>query len=51
MMPQADQSFGQVSDLIGGIMSESGRVPNAELGGIRVKLRINEDYRGGKCST
>ena len=30
-MPQADQSFGQVSDLLGGIMSESGQVPNAEL--------------------
>ncbi len=51
MMPQADQSFGQISDLIGGIMSESGQIPNAELGGVRVKLRINEDYRGGKCFT
>ena len=34
MMPQADQSFGQISDLIGGIMSESGQIPNAELGGV-----------------
>ena len=34
MMPQADQSFGQISDLIGGIMSEPGQIPNAELGGV-----------------
>jgi hypothetical protein len=34
MMPQADQSFGQISDLIGGIMSESGQIHNAELGGV-----------------
>ena len=27
MLPQADQSFGQISDLIGGIMSESRQMP------------------------
>lgn len=26
MMPQADQSFGQISDLLGNIMSESGHL-------------------------
>ena len=34
MMPQADQSFGQISELLGGIMSESGQIHNAELGGV-----------------
>src|SRR5438270_2189042 len=33
MMPQADQSFGQISELLGGIMSGSGQIPTAELGG------------------
>jgi division protein CdvB (Snf7/Vps24/ESCRT-III family) len=33
MMPQADQSFGQISELLGGIMTESGQMPTAELGG------------------
>ena len=32
MMPQADQSFGQISELLGGIMSQSGQMHNAELG-------------------
>jgi division protein CdvB (Snf7/Vps24/ESCRT-III family) len=32
MMPQADQSFGQISELLGGIMTESGQMHNAELG-------------------
>jgi division protein CdvB (Snf7/Vps24/ESCRT-III family) len=27
MMPQADQSFGQISDLLGSIMTESGQIP------------------------
>ena len=31
MMPQADQSFGQISDLLGSIMSESGQIPTAEI--------------------
>ena len=34
MMPQADQSFGQISELLGGIMTESGQMHNAELGGV-----------------
>jgi division protein CdvB (Snf7/Vps24/ESCRT-III family) len=34
MMPQADQSFGQISELLGGIMSQSGQMHNAELGGV-----------------
>ena len=31
MMPQADQSFGQISDLLDSIMSESGQIPTSEI--------------------
>jgi len=34
MMPEADQSFGQISDLLSGIMTESGQIPNAEITGL-----------------
>ncbi len=34
MMPEADQSFGQISDLLAGIMTESGQIPNAEITGL-----------------
>jgi division protein CdvB (Snf7/Vps24/ESCRT-III family) len=40
MMPQADQSFGQISELLGGIMTESGQMPTAELGGV---TELNEE--------
>ena len=42
MMPQADQSFGQISELLGGIMSESGQMPTAELGGV-TESELNEE--------
>jgi division protein CdvB (Snf7/Vps24/ESCRT-III family) len=33
MMPEADQSLGQISDLLGNIMSDSGQIPDAEISG------------------
>jgi len=41
MMPEADQSFGQISDLLGSIMTDSGQIPNAEINGFSGGL--NED--------
>src|SRR5918994_2146551 len=32
MLPEADQSFGQISDLLGGIMSGSSQMATAEIG-------------------
>jgi division protein CdvB (Snf7/Vps24/ESCRT-III family) len=32
MLPEADQSFGQISELLGGIMSGSSQIPNPEIG-------------------
>jgi division protein CdvB (Snf7/Vps24/ESCRT-III family) len=32
MLPEADQSFGQISDLLGGIMSGSSQMASAEIG-------------------
>jgi division protein CdvB (Snf7/Vps24/ESCRT-III family) len=40
MMPEADQSFGQISDLLGNIMTESGQIPNSEIASFN---SINED--------
>ncbi len=40
MMPEADQSFGQISDLLGTIMSDSGQIPTAEISG---QTGLNED--------
>jgi division protein CdvB (Snf7/Vps24/ESCRT-III family) len=34
MMPEADQSFGQISELLGNIITDSGQMPNAEIGTI-----------------
>jgi division protein CdvB (Snf7/Vps24/ESCRT-III family) len=31
MLPEADQSLGQISDLLGSIMNESGRIPTADV--------------------
>lgn len=31
MMPEADQSLGQISDLLGNIINESGRIPTADM--------------------
>ena len=31
MMPEADQSFGQISELLGNIMTDSGQIPNGEI--------------------
>jgi division protein CdvB (Snf7/Vps24/ESCRT-III family) len=44
MMPQADQSFGQISELLGSIMSDSSQIPAnaAEVGGI-MDTGLNED--------
>jgi division protein CdvB (Snf7/Vps24/ESCRT-III family) len=40
MMPEADQSFGQISELLGNIMTDSGQVPNSEIANFNT---INED--------
>jgi division protein CdvB (Snf7/Vps24/ESCRT-III family) len=40
MMPEADQSFGQISELLGNIMTDSGQIPNSELANFNT---INED--------
>jgi division protein CdvB (Snf7/Vps24/ESCRT-III family) len=32
MLPEADQSFGQISELLGGIMSGSSQIPTSEIG-------------------
>jgi division protein CdvB (Snf7/Vps24/ESCRT-III family) len=40
MMPEADQSFGQISELLGNIMSDSGQIPNSEIANFNT---INED--------
>lgn len=40
MIPEVDQSFGQISDLLGGIMNESGQIPTAEIGQATL---LNED--------
>ena len=40
MMPEADQSFGQISDLLGSIMADSGQIPTAEITG---SSGLNED--------
>src|SRR5690348_15463955 len=33
MMPEADQSLGQISDLLGSIMTDSGQISNTEING------------------
>jgi len=43
MMPQADQSFGQISDLIGGIMSESGQISSGEMAISNGVTGLNEE--------
>jgi division protein CdvB (Snf7/Vps24/ESCRT-III family) len=47
MMPEADQSFGQISELLGNIITDSGHMPNAEIGTITNSnddtLRIMEE--------
>jgi division protein CdvB (Snf7/Vps24/ESCRT-III family) len=40
MMPEADQSFGQISELLGNIMTDSGQIPNSEITNFNT---INED--------
>jgi division protein CdvB (Snf7/Vps24/ESCRT-III family) len=40
MMPEADQSFGQISDLLGNIITDSGQIPNNEIGTV---TGFNED--------
>lgn len=40
MMPEADQSFGQISELLGNIMTDSGQIPNSEIANYNA---INED--------
>jgi division protein CdvB (Snf7/Vps24/ESCRT-III family) len=40
MMPEADQSFGQISDLLGSIMADSGQIPTADIG---ASTGLNED--------
>src|SRR5688572_32922656 len=34
MMPEADQSFGQISELLGNIITDSGQIPNNEIGAV-----------------
>jgi division protein CdvB (Snf7/Vps24/ESCRT-III family) len=38
MIPQADQSFGQISDLLGNIMTDSSQTPTAGLDSSSIKL-------------
>src|ERR687889_456664 len=40
MMPEADQSFGQISDLMSTIMNDSSQIPNTEISGTGM---ISED--------
>jgi division protein CdvB (Snf7/Vps24/ESCRT-III family) len=40
MMPEADHSFGQISELLGNIMTDSGQIPNSEIANFNT---INED--------
>lgn len=40
MMPEADQSFGQISELLGNIITDSGQIPNNEIGTVS---GFNED--------
>jgi division protein CdvB (Snf7/Vps24/ESCRT-III family) len=40
MMPEADQSFGQISELLGNIITDSGQMPNAEIGTV---MNSNDD--------
>src|ERR687898_261827 len=40
MMPEADQSFGQISDLMSTIMNDSSQIPTAEITG---STGLNED--------
>lgn len=40
MMPEADQSFGQISDLLSNIMNDSSQIPNTEISGTGL---ISED--------
>ncbi len=40
MMPEADQSFGQISDLLSNIMNDSSQIPNTEISGTGM---ISED--------
>jgi division protein CdvB (Snf7/Vps24/ESCRT-III family) len=39
-MPEADQSFGQISDLMSTIMNDSSQIPNTEISGTGM---ISED--------
>src|SRR5438105_4455077 len=40
MMPEADQSFGQISELLGNIITDSGQIPNNEIGSFTA---VNDD--------
>ena len=40
MMPEADQSFGQISDFLSNIMNDSSQIPNTEISGTGM---ISED--------
>src|SRR5215217_370236 len=40
MMPEADQSFGQISDLMSSIMNDSSQIPSTEIG---ASTGLNED--------
>jgi division protein CdvB (Snf7/Vps24/ESCRT-III family) len=40
MIPEADQSFGQISELLGNIITDSGQIPNNEIGTV---TGFNED--------
>src|ERR671931_1449678 len=40
MMPEADQSFSQISELLGNIITDSGQIPNTEIASFN---GINED--------
>lgn len=41
MMPEADQSFGQISDLLGSVMTDSGQIPDGDI--LDSSTTIDED--------
>ena len=52
MMLEADQSFGQISELLGNIMTDSGQIPNSEIAEFQHNKRRHRTDNGGsiRCS-
>jgi hypothetical protein len=43
MMPQADQSFGQISELLGNIMTDSNQTPSETAGLDSSSIKLDEE--------